>query len=837
MAIPRSLPRLIVLVAAALLVMAFAPPAQAPIITMSVDAGFDGHFRDAEWMPVIVEVSNAGDPMQGRLVIRPETSGSGISNTFSAPVNLPTGASQTVTLYVTARSFATQVRVELIDDSGGVIAATPATIRAVQALDQLYVVITQSTAGSVDMTGASLGGYTAYQTNWRVRDLPDNAAALHAVNMLLFSDVDTSTITSAQKEALSDWVMAGGHLIVTGGPGWQPTAAGIADLLPLEPAGSATLDALNEIGQWLGSTAGRELTAQTVAATGTLREGADVMLKQGELPLLARRSLGGGLVDYLTVDPNTLPLRGWGGLTDLWRTLATTAGTPPTWAYGFSSWDLAADAIEILPGYNLLPQGLPLCGFLALYILLIGPLNYAVLARLNRRELAWVTIPLFIVIFSALAWALGFNLRGTTATLSRLSVVQSWPDSERASVNGLVGLLSPRRAQYDLTLAEGSTLRPIPHVAQGNLITSNVQSSVEVQQTDRFKANDFAVDASFIAGFNTSGIIQKPAIGGSASMSYEGEEGQQRVRGSVRNDSDQLVNPVVLARGMAFALPATLEPGDTEPFEFLLEADGPPAPGLYSPAASTAYGGYSSPYYYSYYGLAGAGQTVVDIMGQDDYTNSDPDNPSSQESRRRRMFLASFMSDYYTYSSSINTSGASTGRGDKVYLAGWTSSAPQPVELEGATWNSEDTTIYLIELAVELAKPTTPVTISPDRFTWLVEERSGIADISPLNLALQPGDQATFRFTPLPTAVLSDVDRLTIRVERPNIGTTNLPISVYNWSTSAWEEVQIRNGSRQIHNPTRFLGPQNSVLVRLNADSAGGYLRVDRLTIEQRGSF
>ena len=48
--------------------------------------------------------------------------------------------------------------------------------------------------------------------------------------------------------------------------------------------------------------------------------------------------------------------------------------------------DRAASATEILPGLDLLPDVLPLCGFLAFYVALIGPLNYFVLNRINRRE-------------------------------------------------------------------------------------------------------------------------------------------------------------------------------------------------------------------------------------------------------------------------------------------------------------------------------------------------------------------------------------------------------------------------------------------------------------------
>ncbi len=820
------------LIGVLLLLGGFAPPAQAPIIDLSVRAGYDGRFRESDWLPVVVNVSNQGDPMQGRLVIRPETSGVGITNTFSAPVNLPTGATQTVTLYVTARSFATQIRVELIDDGGVIVAAEPAVIAAIQPMDRLYVVVTESAIGSIDMSGAALGTGSAYQTNWRVEDIPDRASALSAMDVLLMTDADTSALSAPQRQALETWLLSGGHLIVTGGGAWQPTAAGLVDLLPLVPEASETLSDLDVLATWLRAS-DADLTGDTVVATGRLHEDARVLVEREGLPLLARRAFGSGTVDYLSVDPNAQPLRGWDGMTSLWVTLQTTVEPRVSWGEGFTNWDLAASATEILPGFNLLPDVLPLCGFLGLYIALIGPLNYLLLARLNRRELAWLTIPALIIVFSGLAYILGFNLRGTEATLSRLSVVRAWSEGDQATVEGLVGLLSPRRAQYALTMEDGSALRPIPRVNRGSLLGTNVQSTVDIAQSDVFTASDFAVDASFIAGFSVSGVIDKPAIGGSASVAYDDELGQQRVRGSVRNDSDiTLETPVLLARGMAFSFEQALAPGDSAPFDLLLPNNPPPAPLIYTP---TSFG--LSSYYYTFYGGAAGGQTVTDVLGQDDIPPGVTTDAALEEQRRRRMFLASFITDFYTYTTGNRAGTVSTGRGDDVYLAGWTSTAPLNLSLEGAAWNSEDTTFYLIELEVEHVAPTTTVTITPDQFTWVAEDRLGMGEIAPLNLSLQPGDQATFRFTPLPSAILSTVERLIVRLERTNIGTSGLPVYVYDWLRDEWREVTVDDGVGEIANPAAYLGPENAVLVRVDADAVGGYIRFDRLVVEQQGRF
>ena len=658
-----------------LLLLAFASAAHAQntAITLTIEAGFDGHFRDSEWMPVIIHAANDGDAVSGRLVVRPETSGSGITNTYSTPITLPAGARQTADLYITARSFTTQIRVELINDAGVVIAQQSADVRAVQPQDRLNVVISSSPAGTVDLTGVHASIYNAYQTNWTVADLPDRA--LDSIDLMLFCDVDSGTLSSTQQQAIADWVAGGGHLVITGGQNWQATAAGLSALLPLTPDASRAETGLQPIADWLHLNT--PLSADTVIATGTLDPQARVLVADAsDTPLIARRTLGAGVVDYLAADPNNAPLRGWDGLPELWFTLITDGAPQPAWGNGFTDWESAARSAEILPGYDPLPDILPLCGFLALYIALVGPLNYLILNRINRREWAWFTIPAMILIFSVLAYALGFNLRGNEATLNRLTVVQSWPDADRARVEELVGLLSPRRSQYSLNAESSDTLRPIPRPLQtAGLLSRNTQASIDIRETDHFEATDFNVDASFIAGFDLNATLDKPNISGLAAIAYDSAvDGQQIVRGSVRNDSDlTLTDPVILARGVAYQLDQPLAPGSVQTFDLTLAGTQLPAPILRAPLPSR------SLYLYSGSSI-NTKQSVVDILTPDNFSSALSrlplnDSAAAQVNHRKQYFLSAFMDDY---------SGSTAGRGDRVYLAGWTTSAPLAVDLTGS---------------------------------------------------------------------------------------------------------------------------------------------------------
>ncbi len=834
------------LVAAAVVALPAQAQDGAALIEMTVDAGYDTYFRDDHWLPVQVAVTNNGDPIDARVIVRPETT-RGVGGTFSVPMELPTNSSKRDQLYITARGTVTQLRVELLsNDNDAVLASRQVPLSVIQATEQLYVVVTQSAAGSIDMTNARALGTVAYQANWSIDDIPTNAAALESVNALVFTDVDTGGLTLEQERAIEAWVADGGHLIVTGGPNYQATAEGLRTLLPLNPDDSETLANLQPLAAYLGLE--DDLAAETSVAVGEVMTGASVAIEtEAGVPLLVRRSLGDGTVDYLTPDPNVAPLRGWEHTSALWYNLAVTRTPVPNWSQDFRAWDAAKTAAEILPGLDVLPSVLPLCGFLALYIVLIGPVNYLILNRVNRREYAWLTIPALIVLFSGLAWVVGGELRGNDPSIGRLTLVRSWPNTEVARTTELIGLLSPQRTQYTLDVAEDTFMRTIPNtelVGTNSLLESTFETSIEIQQSNGFRAFEFPVDASFVAGFAATSTTTKPDVSGSVLMSYpDDDRSVQMIRGSVTNNTDQtLEDGVILARDVAYRLQEPIEPGDVQAFPLLsanritLEGNemAAPSPIGYDSARVNLSFGYNPNYNSGYYNDT-VDRTLTDILGQNVnyggyYNNLDARTPEErtlqEEQRRRWFFLTSLLRDPYF----------STGRGDKVYFIGWSSNAITNVDLAERTYDAYDTTMYVVELESEIERPVaTRVRVAADQFVWSVFEKNTLSNSAPVNLRLSEGNSIAFRYTPLPTARLDTVDELHLLVRYNSGGAASMPMQLWDWQDEAWDDVTLTNNQLILRSPDEYIGPQNAVIVRL--EGTGIYYDIQSIRVEQLGEY
>ena len=803
------------------------------IIEMSVEVGFDSFFRPDLWTPVTINLKNNGESVVGRLVIRPETSGTVVGNAFSSAIDLPGGSEKSALLNIKARSFPDKVRVELIDNDGLVRASKEAGLIDLSPQDQLFAVVTGPNTAPPGLTGAHIGGYEAEQANWGINDIPDFADSLAALDMMMLINIDSEGLSSSQRSAIRQWVEGGGHLIICGGPTALISASGLADLLPIVPQDSRSLNNLNALARFNGdSRAG--LDQRAIIATGALHEDAVVLAAQGDIPLLARRALGAGLVDYLAADPTLEPLASWDKLSDLWLKLLATRAPHPAWRAGFTLPTWGAEAVANLPGVDLLPPLQTLCLFLVSYIVLIGPLNYFILSRLRRNGWGWFTIPVVIVCFAGIAWTVGFNLRGSEIIISRLTYVQSYADRDEAQVNQFVGLLSPRRATYSLAVPEGHFLAVAGATTPSSIFASNtIQTATEISQGGGFSAQDFTVDGGIFANFSIGGRIPKLSIDGSFTLDFEIAESGRMIpayQGVISNNSDvTLRDAVILGPSLEYRLEEDFAPGDllTLDREWLPAelTDSPAQPNPLEANISRKLSGLSP--------FSGSGRniTIKDLQGNRYLRTrsfSTADSRSERQAAREQAFLASFMVDQF----------GSSARGSGLYLLGWSDEWQRDLSIGGASWSSIDTTLYLIELDVAIKLPSQRVTLTTDNFSWMTLERQGVIDNGPDGFSLYEEQSVEFLFHPLPGLAMDTVEHMLIDVDRGGGYGQALRVELYDWLKGDYDVFINRDGSElELSAPRRYLGPGNAVRIRLHYGDGMGTARVRKIRIEQTGRY
>jgi hypothetical protein len=98
---------------------------------------------------------------------------------------------------------------------------------------------------------------------------------------------------------------------------------------------------------------------------------------------------------------------------------------------------------------------------------LLIPVSYLVLKKLDKREMAWYTAPGLILGFTVISYLIAVSIKGGSLTVNKAVVVEGQAGSPTFAGFGQFTLYSPRRTSYDIALksadAEHSDWGTVPN--------------------------------------------------------------------------------------------------------------------------------------------------------------------------------------------------------------------------------------------------------------------------------------------------------------------------------------------------------------------------------------
>ena len=156
------------------------------------------------------------------------------------------------------------------------------------------------------------------------------------------------------------------------------------------------------------------------------------------------------------------------------------------------------------------------------------------------------------------------------------------------------------------------------------------------------------------------------------------------------------------------------------------------------------------------------------------------------------------------------------GRGEDVYLIGWSDDIPFRTRVLNASFEEADVALYITKLNIELAGDAQAVnTIPPGLMTWqLLEDTGTYYDSSPYGLFLSPGDIFAFRFQPIALVPVPPIDSLVIHLEGDS--TDKLPlVEIWSFSTGRWESIQANWGDTRIESASSYVDASGGVNLRI----------------------
>jgi len=290
---------------------------------------------------------------------------------------------------------------------------------------------------------------------------PDSALAYRGVAALSLDDRAWDTLTERQQQALIDYVLSGGLLVVHGVDINRLQSLKPSGLLPVEPLGLASVPA-GGVGDWI-PTLRTTADALPVVRSRPLGD-AKVILRYREIPLVVVAPKALGQVVFLAFDPNQPPLNGGDESHVLWRKLLSLhvrRFVPPLavfpeserWAGPF--WEqkgLYSQFVQAMVN-AVAAKPVPLnwlIAYLGVYILVLIPLNYLVLRRLDRLHLSWFTLPVLAVLTSVGGYLMAARMQMGTHQMRQWTVWYTTSGAPQAIVESDWVLYSARTQRYRL---------------------------------------------------------------------------------------------------------------------------------------------------------------------------------------------------------------------------------------------------------------------------------------------------------------------------------------------------------------------------------------------------
>lgn len=531
-------------------------PGNDPAITLTAEPMLGGAYKPGTWAAIRVTLDNQGPTVDGELRLTSSLAG---SSTFGRAIQLPTGARQEHVMYGEMGVLAGRFRLSLVSGSA-TLASVNVAMQSVASSQTNVVVVAeqpQDLVGPLKTAVDAIVPGTPIITTAAPEQLPPRPEAWASIDLLVWNDVASNRLDAARIGALETWVATGGQLLIVGGStGVTSLGSFPAEMLPFAPTGTVDFST-TDLQALLGVLP--EGATALPALTGELVRGRELLSSGGSV-VAARTPFGLGSVAVLGIDPGTPWLASSPLVQVLWQKylptkLVTVDHTALDEGY-------ISGALNNLPAIQLPSVGLLLLIIVG-YIVVIGPLNYVILRRRDRREWAWITMPASIIAFAVIAYVVGVAQRGSSVVVNELAIVRGAAGTDRGVAQVYVGVYAPTRSSFNIRVGGDALLSATAAAASDPFDPRPaVDQPVDVLLGDPSTLRDYNVGFGSLRAFRAQASLEAPRVDADLHL------GEGRIEGSVINASDKTLEQVTVVYGTSFQALGDMAPGQSYAVDF-----------------------------------------------------------------------------------------------------------------------------------------------------------------------------------------------------------------------------------------------------------------------------
>lgn len=286
---------------------------------------------------------------------------------------------------------------------------------------------------------------------------PEDSQGLAMANVIVVDEVAIADLTQKQQESLLKWVQDGGTLLLGAADQIDATAGILKEYLPLSLSQEMTSISAEALTKLSG---GGIFTQPISVYSSTSSEGSLPVLTENNTVLAAKKKIGSGEIIQTAFSLGDQPLASMDGYAALIAKMIDIQNISQQgmMRQGQSSLDQISYELrninELFPSFEVSVSYMLIV--IILYILIIGPLLYVVLKKMDKREHAWWIIPSISIVLSIVLFIVGAKDRIVQPQAQQSAFYKVNEDS---SVNGyyVESILTNRSGDFVVNADQNTT--------------------------------------------------------------------------------------------------------------------------------------------------------------------------------------------------------------------------------------------------------------------------------------------------------------------------------------------------------------------------------------------
>jgi len=512
-------------------------------LDVNVNIGFNGFYKYNYNIPVRIEIKNNLEDINGKVQLLFDEGGidKPLYIAYTKELNIAKGTNKVIDMSILLESSVSSAKLRILDNKDKLVYEEKVEIYSGKSENTLGIGVLSNDIDSLRYL--TLVNYFTQNNNVDsaksyIAELDDfmleKADYLNSLNILVINNYDTEKLNSSHIDSIESWVSKGGVMIVGTGLSYNRTLKGLSDIVDMNVQQTSYLDNFNKV---LSNSNEVFDTSQTLPiAIGEFNTGKNLLTYDGNV-LVNELQYGSGRIITTAFDLGLSPFVEWRGKYDLISELlygkillnneSTLNNRSLFNNYRFTS-NMQAIPNSKLPKLEI--------GFIILgvFLLFVGPINYIVLKRLDKREIAWVTIPAITVFFTLVMYFWGIGASFKDPLMNNISIISLDSITKNVDINTISGVIGFSKGDIDVTTDENVAFR-VSSRYRNNINYSSFQKDDVILEYD-LRTNTHII-------FKERGIWDTQTVVLNETKEMEGDLVQEltfndsMLEGSIKNDT------------------------------------------------------------------------------------------------------------------------------------------------------------------------------------------------------------------------------------------------------------------------------------------------------------